>query len=326
MDFVEPGESPIVALMIERLLSRNLNHLVALGVLLEEANVSRAAKRLRLTQSATSHALASLRREFDDELLVRSNRGMRLTEFAEQLRPQLAEALDRLASAVTQRGSFEPRESTRTFSLATADFLLAPLGRQLGHQVTRKMPHGSLRLELARLEGLGERLLGGELDLGLAPQIPLDPAVRSEVVLEEPWVTALSIDHPLVKKLGRRGRLEVEAFTTLEHVVVSPTGRGQSAVDTNLAELGLRRRVRLRFDSFLAAREALVGSRLVLTAPRSLFHELERKVRLFAPPVELPPLRLALHVDRRRAAAPEIRWWAAEVKSALRLLAPSDEE
>jgi DNA-binding transcriptional LysR family regulator len=246
---------------------------------------------------------------------------MRLTEFARQLRPQLAEALEGLASVVTNRARFEPRESTRTFSLASADFLLASLGRQLGHQLARRMPSGTLRLEPARLEVLGERLLSAELDLAIAPPIALDPAIHSEPLLEEPWVTALSADHPLAKKLPGKTRLDLEHFTALEHAVVSPTGRGRSAVDTQLAELGLRRRVRLRFDSFLAAGAALVGSQLVLTAPRGLFRGLERKVRLFAPPLPLAPLELALHVDRSRAAAPEVVWLTAELKKALRLLA-----
>ncbi|HUM12950.1 MAG TPA: LysR family transcriptional regulator, partial [Myxococcaceae bacterium] len=60
----------------------DLNLLRVLDVLLEEENVTRAAGRLRLTQSAVSRSLARLRRLFGDDLLLRTGRGMRPTSRA----------------------------------------------------------------------------------------------------------------------------------------------------------------------------------------------------------------------------------------------------
>lgn len=305
--------------MYGKLVARNLNRFVVLGVLLEEANVSRAAKRLGLTQSATSHALAALRNELDDQLLLRSSRGMILTDYARSLLPELQNALACLQQAVTTKDCFEPRSSARSFALAVADFLAAPLGRELGHQLARKLPRGSLRLEPARLENLSERLASREIDLAIAPPVGLDPAIESEVIYEEPWVTAVSLEHPWLSRSPRPKALSLEQFVAFEHGLVSPTGRGTSVVDTQLASLGLQRRILVRFSNFSIAGAALPGSKWVLTAPRTLFRGLERKVRLFVPPVEIPPLRLALHVERARASSAELRWFTAEVRKAVRI-------
>ncbi len=54
----------------------DLNPLVALNVLLEEKNVTRAGERLHLSQSAMSSTLARLREYFQDNLLVPVGRRM----------------------------------------------------------------------------------------------------------------------------------------------------------------------------------------------------------------------------------------------------------
>ena len=65
--------------------SLDLNLLVALDALLREANVSRAAMRIGLSQPATSHALQRLRDLIGDPLLVRTGARMELTPRAQAL-------------------------------------------------------------------------------------------------------------------------------------------------------------------------------------------------------------------------------------------------
>ena len=56
--------------------SIDLNLLVIFEALMEERNVTRAARRVGLSQPAMSNALTRLRRTFDDPLLVRTPSGM----------------------------------------------------------------------------------------------------------------------------------------------------------------------------------------------------------------------------------------------------------
>ena len=76
-----------------RLARLDLNLLVALDALLEERHVTRAGRRVGLSQPAMSNALARLRRMLDDPLLVRTPAGMAPSPRAEALADPLREAL-----------------------------------------------------------------------------------------------------------------------------------------------------------------------------------------------------------------------------------------
>lgn len=91
----------------------DLNLLVALDLLLKERNISRAAEKLHITQSAMSNALARLRDYFGDELLVQVGRRMELTPRAELLREPVRDILVRIESSVTATPRFDPAESDR---------------------------------------------------------------------------------------------------------------------------------------------------------------------------------------------------------------------
>src|SRR5271165_5663481 len=86
----------------------DLNLLAVFEVLMQERNVTRAAERLGLSQPAVSSALARLRGNLGDALLVRSGHGMRPTPRAEQLAGSISQALDLIQTALALGSSFEP--------------------------------------------------------------------------------------------------------------------------------------------------------------------------------------------------------------------------
>ena len=63
----------------------DLNLLLSLDALLAEKNVTRAAKKMHVTQSTMSGTLRRLRDQFDDELLIRNGRRYDLSPFAQSL-------------------------------------------------------------------------------------------------------------------------------------------------------------------------------------------------------------------------------------------------
>ena len=79
-----------------RLDNFDLNLLVAFEILLEERNVTRAARRLNVTQSAMSASLKRLRESFQDDLLVLHGKKMIPTQHALNLAPEVSAALMRL--------------------------------------------------------------------------------------------------------------------------------------------------------------------------------------------------------------------------------------
>ena len=91
----------------------DLNLLSVFQAVYRERQISSAARKLGLTQSAVSNALARLRRSFDDELFVRTGQGMQPTPMAEQLAEPIGAALAQVALALNQRSRFDPATSTR---------------------------------------------------------------------------------------------------------------------------------------------------------------------------------------------------------------------
>src|ERR1700754_1982581 len=111
----------------------DLGLMLALDALLEEANVTRAASRLSISQPALSAQLARLRELFGDPLLLpaETGRGMTLTARAVGLRDPLRVALRDLDRVVTHAPEFDPAHSTRAFQIALSDNAVAILGVDL---------------------------------------------------------------------------------------------------------------------------------------------------------------------------------------------------
>src|SRR5690606_11634191 len=113
----------------------DLNLLVVFDRLLMERSVSGAAEKLGLTQPAVSNALKRLRVLLNDELFLRTTKGMDPTPYALQLAEPIAYALSTIQNTLTQKAVFDPATSGRRFTLAMTDLgeiqLLPPLTDRL---------------------------------------------------------------------------------------------------------------------------------------------------------------------------------------------------
>ncbi len=120
--------------------SVNLNLLAAFDALVVEKNVTRAAKRMGVTQSAMSNSLAQLRALFDDALFVRTAHGIEPTSRAIELHAPVREGLHRLEQALAPR-HFDPKTANRVFVIAASDHVelvvLPGLLRRLGKVAPR---------------------------------------------------------------------------------------------------------------------------------------------------------------------------------------------
>ena len=143
----------------------DLNLLVVLRALLSERHVTRAASRLGLSQSATSHALSRLRDLYEDPLLVRSGRTLQLTPRALRLLPMLERGLSDLQSAIDGEPEFDPRSAKRGFTIAMADYpqsiIMGPLLRRLASVAP------NIDLTVVSFPNLNELIESGAVDLAM---------------------------------------------------------------------------------------------------------------------------------------------------------------
>ncbi len=268
-------------------LPEDLNVLRALEALLHERHVTRAARRVGITQSAMSQRLAALRRFFDDPLLVASRPLMTRTPRAEALREPLSRALRDLRAAVAAGAPFDPARADRTFVFLGNDFVEAAGLPRIFAAIAAEAP--SVRLAVERTEAdFASRLETGTADLAFVPDFLVSSAHRRLALPPEPFVVLLRRDHP-----AARQKLTLDRYVALDHALIAPRGAPGSLVDAALEALGRKRHVRVRVQHFTTAAYVLAASDLALTCPEG--------VATFARsilPMVVKPLPLELPIDR----------------------------
>ncbi len=305
----------------------DLNLVTVLHVLLAERNVSRAAKRLGLSQSATSHALARLRATVGDPLLVRSPSGLVPTARAVAMQSALDASLAEIERALFAEARFDPRTAERAVRVVTSDYAAMQLYPSLVASLGREAPGISLWSEPHTDESRA-RLARGEADLLLAPPTPSTGAtgatiasMHEEVLFEETFVCMVRKGHPLT-----RGKLTVERFAKERHAFVAPGGRPGGVVDEALALHGLRRTVALAVPHFLLAPHVVAKSDLVLTMGRRLALEFARMLPLavLEPPFALPSFAIALHWHARQTHDLAHTYVREKIRAVARAMAEQD--
>ena len=124
----------------------DFNLLVALDVLLAEASVAGAARRLNLSTSAMSRTLSRLREVTGDPILVRAGRQMVLTPWAEATRDRARNAVHE-ARAVLQPSSdtLKVENLARLFTIRANDGFVVAFGPLLIAAVASVAPNVCIR-------------------------------------------------------------------------------------------------------------------------------------------------------------------------------------
>jgi DNA-binding transcriptional LysR family regulator len=289
----------------------DLNLIVAFEALMEERNVTRAARRVGLSQPAMSNALSRLRRTFDDPLLVRTPGGMTPTPVAQALIDAVHKALTHLRGALEEKPAFNAAASDRTFRVLTSDYaevvLLAPLIGKLRQQA------GGISIRVYRPANVFQpptrTALSDSFDLaiGFFPDaLSLDPGVRSELLFEEDNVCIASSSHPTIKS-----RLSIRQYASARHAAVFYKTEGPGVIDTVLAQKGLVRELAVLAPHFASVPFLVAESDLIATLPRRLARRFSRalKLQMLPIPFTLPPFRLTMLWHERVDSDPAHAWF-----------------
>jgi DNA-binding transcriptional LysR family regulator len=281
-------------------------------VLLAERHVTRAAARLALTQSAASRALARLREELGDPLLVRGPGGALLpTPRAEQLAPVVRRALEEVAAA--WRGeSFDPGTARRRFTLTGADYAELVLLPGLAARLAEQAP--GVQLVFVSMPGdMQGALAAGAVDVLLAPSGPYSASLYQRQLFDESFVVAMRAGHP-----AATGKLTLDRFCELSHLLISPRGQPGGAVDDALAALGRRRHVAVMVPHFLVAPHVIAASDLVVTMAARMAAAFAASFELVTRPTPLPVpgFSIQLQWHERTHADPGHRWFREQLAQA----------
>lgn len=281
----------------------DLNLLVALEALLDEQNVTRAANRLGMSQPAASRALGRLRALFADALLVDGPGGYVLSSRAEDVRPTLRRVLAGVGEMLAAN-AFDPASATGRIRLLMPDLQAAALAPHLLAGLAREAPSLDLDIVALGVNGM-EALEHGVADAMVALIDEAPAGIRRRGLYDEELVTLMRARHPALT-----GKLTLDRFLALEHIVVSVTGAGPAPVDEALARIARTRRVKLRVPSFFAAVEIAARSDLIMTLPSSLARAIAdtRRFVSLPPPLDLGRYTMSLAWHARQQDAPRHMW------------------
>ena len=303
-----------------RLRSVNLNLMPILREILRHRNLTRAAETLNLTQSAVSNSLKQLREHFDDELLVRDGRNMRLTAVGLKLMGPVEEAVEAVRRALMPQ-RFDPMESRQRFRIATADYVMAILAPPLSALLQKEGPGMSVQMLSARRQS-GEDLRVGRVDMVIMPRRMLYSGVgggnyeQSEAIVQplmtEQFVVVGHEDDPdMQRSLTAKRYLErAHAGFFLDFDV------HVSLEQFHLNETGVRQFERILTSSFCTLPLiAATGSCLALLPESMARSAVETLPLKMAPsPIDMPKLELIMVTHKRRADDDALNWLATALK------------
>lgn len=289
----------------------DLNLLHTLDVLLAEGNVTRASRRLRLSPSAMSRALARLRAVTGDALLVRAGRTLVPTPRALEMRERVRLLVEEAEALLRPAGGLDLSGLQRSFTLRSSDGLVETFGPTLLRAIRREAPNVRLRF-VRKLDKDSQGLRDGTFDLetGVVAAM-IGPEIRARSLFTDRYVGVVRAGHPLARR-----EVTMADYAAFDHVVAWREGLDLGQVDELLAEQGLCRQVVATVDGFSAALALARGSDLVATVPDLHTAGLRHGLQDFPVPLKLRDFTISLLWHPRFEGDPAHRWLRDKVSEA----------
>lgn len=283
--------------------SPDLNLLVTLDVLLSEGSVARAARRLQLSPSAMSRALARLRETTGDPLLVRAGRGLVPTPRALELREQVSHLVQQAQAVLRPVTTPDLGRLSRTFTLRTREGFVENFAIDLITRIHEQAPGVRLRF-VEKTDRDSTALREGTVDLETAVvDKDTSPELRTQALFSDRLIGVVHAGHPLSQTT-----VSAAAYATGGHIGVSMRGLDHGLIDEALAALNLSREIVTTVPGFSSALGLARSSDLIASVPERYTASLRVGLHSFTLPFPVPGFTIAMLWHPRMDADPVHRW------------------
>lgn len=295
----------------------DFNLLVTLDVLLAEGSVARASRRLRLSSSAMSRALARLRKTTGDPLLVRAGRGLVPTPRAVEIRERVSQLVRDGEAILRPVKKPDLAKLVRTFTLRTSEGFVETFGPELLALAGRQAPGVRLRF-LQKPDKESTPLRDGSVDLETGvPGPTVAPEIRVQALFRDRFVGVVRKAHPL-----GNSPVTLDAYANSRHICVSRQGilggfaEEERPIDEALQARGLERQIVTIVGGFSAAVGLARGADLIASVPERHTAKLRAGMYTFPLPFPTPEFTVSLFWHPRLDADPAHRWLRKCVREA----------
>ena len=283
----------------------DLNQLVLFQQLMVERRVSKVAENLGLTQPAVSNTLARLRRQFGDDLFVRTPKGMVPTPLAEQMAGPIGDALALLHNGLNPPSRFDPASVQRSITIGMTDIGEIVFLPDLLAHLRQVAPGVALTTVRTTASTLREDMEAGQVDLAIGPLPQLKGGFFQRRLFRQRYVCLFRQGHPL-----DRGQMSLADFQAAEHLIIVSAGTGHGKVDDLIRRAGIERRMRLTVPHFVSVGHILQRSDMVATVTERLAQRLAAPFGLhYLPhPIDLPDVAINLFWHAKVHRSPAHQW------------------
>lgn len=281
----------------------DFNLLVTLDAVLTEGSVAGAARRLRLSPSAMSRALARLRETTGDPLLVRAGRGLVPTPRAIELRERVGQLVQDGEAVLRPAEKTNLRLLVRTFTLRTSEGFVENFGPDLIARVGEEAP-GVRLCFVQKSDKESASLRDGTVDLetGVIGNV-MGPEVRAQALFRDRFIGVVRSGHSLSE-----GAMTLARYAAGRHIMVSRRGLDRGPIDEALNALGMEREIVTIVGGFSTALALSRTSELIATVPERHTGNLRAGMHSFPLPVSIPEITVSIFWHPRQDADSAHRW------------------
>ncbi|KIC15699.1 LysR family transcriptional regulator [Leisingera sp. ANG-DT] len=294
----------------------DLNLLRVFDAIMRERNVTKAADRIGRTQPSVSHALNRLRDIFEDELFLRVGGEMEPTPRALELSLTISKSLSDIRQAIERHLRFDPMETQRSFILCVSDYSAIVVLPNLIKSFAERAPNASLNVIHAQNFEVAKQLKQKEIDCAVVGDYKTQDAHISEHLLSEDKMLCAGW-----KENPRLGQMSLGEFLKSQHLQISSDGRSQGMIDRALEGLGLERKKVATAPHYLMIPFILEGTEMLTAFGDGMLLALseDSSIRVFEPPIRIPPLQLKLLYESGTSPDPGREWFLGLIKEVVGL-------
>ncbi|AWR20683.1 LysR family transcriptional regulator [Aurantimicrobium photophilum] len=295
----------------------DINLIVVLDAILSERNLTRAGELIGMTQPAVSGALARLRQQYDDPILVRVGRGFELTPRGEELIPVVRDAMVEISRTLELLPTFEPATSTRTFYISASDYLLSQMTSPLLSVIEQAAPGVNVEFDAlpagANVEP-NDLLRRDVIIAGTGRGVP----GKRQSLFSDTFVCIVDKTNPRL----REGQLSLSDLADLRHVHSNFGEHVHTHVDDMLANAGISPHIGVSVQGFLPVPFAVSGSSMVGFVPERLSEQYSESLGLTIAKTPLNSVTLveAAHWHPSKTADPALKWLVSMLRTAAEIV------
>ncbi|MCH8530379.1 MAG: LysR family transcriptional regulator [Saccharospirillum sp.] len=293
----------------------DLNLIRVFVLLYETRSVTQCASQLHVTQPSVSYALSRLREQFDDRLFVRSQQSMLPTMTANQLYPDLKQALELLETHLNSQQHFDPSTCNSRFRLALTDLGEMVFLPTIMNHLQRVAPELELEVIPLKMEEVPNWLTSGQVNAVICSR-PIDlHSLERQTITRDRYVCLARAD------TFKPGTMDIETFASRKHIVVSGTS-GHSLVEDILYQMNIQRKVALEVPHFSILPSLLVSTGFLSVIPIQIANQFAegRELAVRSLPFQVPDFNVSLYWHTHSNRSPAQRWFCQAVLEAVRTM------